>query len=121
MTKEYQCCPVCNGTGRSMNFNNPIPTTLDICTVCGGGKIIERPPCQCSEKDAEIERLIEERKSILAAVARGDDLAFNLAFDGELSPKQIMQAEIDRLKVYELKFNSLMAELIDLHNKSKNR
>lgn len=40
---EWQCCPVCMGTGRAMNMNNPIPTTLDICTVCNGKKIIERP------------------------------------------------------------------------------
>jgi len=40
------------------------------------------------EKDAEIEWLKEENKSILAAVARGENLAFNLSFDGELSEKQ---------------------------------
>ena len=45
---------------------------------------------ECAAKDAEI-------KSILAAVARGDDLAFSLAFDGELSPKQKLEAEIKRL------------------------
>lgn len=46
---------------------------------------------ECAAKDAEI-------KSILAAVARGDDLAFSLAFDGELSTKQKLEAEIKRLK-----------------------
>jgi uncharacterized small protein (DUF1192 family) len=40
----YQCCPVCGGTGRAMNFANTIPSTLDICMVCNGAKIIARPP-----------------------------------------------------------------------------
>lgn len=40
---EWQCCPVCNGSGRAMNYDNQVPSYLDICTVCKGDKIIQRP------------------------------------------------------------------------------
>lgn len=40
---EWQLCPKCNGGGRAMNMDNPIPMTIDVCDVCNGNKIIARP------------------------------------------------------------------------------
>ena len=40
---EWQLCPKCNGSGKAANFNNQIPSYLDICDVCNGAKIISRP------------------------------------------------------------------------------
>lgn len=40
---EWQLCPKCLGGGRAMNMNNFIPTTMDICDVCNGAKVLARP------------------------------------------------------------------------------
>lgn len=38
---EWQCCPVCNGSGQDPNCS--MATGVTICTVCNGNKIIVKP------------------------------------------------------------------------------
>lgn len=56
---EWQLCPKCLGGGRAMNMDNMIPTTMDVCDVCNGNKIIAKPlitqPSASSEATPEIE------------------------------------------------------------------
>lgn len=46
---EWQLCPKCNGGGRAMNMDHPIPTTFDVCDVCNGQKKIVKPARQVKE------------------------------------------------------------------------
>lgn len=58
---EWQLCPKCNGGGRAMNMDNLIPSTIDICDVCNGNKIIEKPLQSQQGQEQELDNLAKQQ------------------------------------------------------------
>lgn len=78
--EEWQLCPKCNGGGKAANMDNQIPSILDICIVCNGNKIIQRPSLAASEITTLEQTIVDYDKQVLELEGEIERLKLIIAF-----------------------------------------